>query len=291
MSKSISAKIMSNLLLFWPKLTTEETLQKLDETLKAGEKPTPPPKNLVTRYEDSENGRMFYINEKSVSRYIVFYIHGGAYFYDFVSPHWQFIEKIVKETNALVIAPGYRLVPFATYKEAYDLIVPVYKQYCEKYPERKIIVMGDSAGGGFSLALAEYFKAEGIRMPDELILFSPWVDVAMENEEIKDYQPKDPFLFSESLVPVGKHWAADLDNHDWRVSPIYGDLKGIRNVTVFVGTDEIIYPDAVRMFHMLDKDVSNELVVGEGMNHVYPLFRIVEAVSADHKVFYNILRV
>ena len=140
-------------------------------------------------------------------------------------------------------------------------------------------------------SLAEYFKAEGIRMPDELILFSPWVDVAMENEEIKDYQPKDPFLFSESLVPVGKRWAADLDNHDWRVSPIYGDLKGIRNVTVFVGTDEIIYPDAVRMFHMLDKDVSNELVVGEGMNHVYPLFRIVEAVSADHKVFYNILRV
>lgn len=70
MSKSISAKIMSSLLQFWPKLTTEETLRKLSETLKAGEKPTPPPKNLVTRYEDSENGRMFYINEKSVSRYI-----------------------------------------------------------------------------------------------------------------------------------------------------------------------------------------------------------------------------
>lgn len=291
MSKSISAKIMSSLLQFWPKLTKEETLQKLSETLKAGEKPTPPPKNLVTRYEDSENGRMFYVNEKSVSRYIVFYIHGDAYYYDFVSPHWQFIEKLVKETNALVIAPGYRLVPFATYKEAYDLIVPVYKQYCEKYPERKFIVMGDSAGGGFSLALAEYFKAEGIRMPDELILFSPWVDVTMENEEIKEYQPLDPFLFSEALVPPGKHWAADLDNHDWRISPIYGDLKGIRNVTVFVGTDEIIYPDAVKMFHMLDKDVSNELIVGEGMNHVYPIFPIPEAVSADNKVFYNILRV
>ncbi len=70
MSKSISAKIMSSLLQFWPKLTAEETLQKLSETFKAGEKPTPPPKNLVTGYEDSENGRMFYVNEKSVSRYI-----------------------------------------------------------------------------------------------------------------------------------------------------------------------------------------------------------------------------
>ena len=75
----------------------------------------------------------------------------------------------MKETNALVIAPAYRVVPFGTYKEAYDLIVPVYKKYCEDHPEKKIIMMGDSAGGGLALALAEYFKKEGIRLPDELL--------------------------------------------------------------------------------------------------------------------------
>ena len=187
----------------------------------------------------------------------------------------------------MVIAPAYRLLPFATYREAYDLIVPVYKHYCEQYPEKKIMMMGDSAGGGLSLALAEYFKSKGIRLPDELILFSPWVDVSMENEEIQEYQPRDPFLFTESLRPLGKRWADDLDVHDPRISPIYGDLTGIRNVSVFVGTDEIIYPDATKMFSMLDRDVSNELIVGEEMNHVYPLFPIKEAVNADYK--YSIL--
>ena len=290
MSKSASAKMMSGLLTFWPKKTAEESEKNLEERLQKGEKPTAPPKNIVSRCEDSENGRVFYFNEKSVSRYIVFYIHGGAYEYDFIPPHWQFIEKLVKETNALVIAPSYRLAPFATYREAYDLIVPLYRQYRDQYPEKKIMMMGDSAGGGLSLALAECFKAEGIRLPDELVLFSPWVDVSMENEEIPAYQKRDPLLFSESLQPVAKRWADGLDLHDWRVSPIYGDLSGIRNVTVFVGTDEIIYPDATRMFHMLDRDATNELVVGEGMNHVYPLFPIREAESACRKVFHIVLR-
>lgn len=84
-------------------------------------------------------------------------------------------------------------------KDAFDLIVPVYRDYCERYADGKIILMGDSAGGGLSLALAEYFRMEGIRLPDELVLISPWVDTVMENEEIKAYEPKDPFLCVSSL--------------------------------------------------------------------------------------------
>ena len=122
-------------------------IKKYKEALEKGETSTPAPENIVTRCEDYENGRIFYANEKGVSRYTVFYIHGGAYEMDFIPLHWEFIEKLVKETNALVIAPAYRLVPFATCKEAFDLIVPVYKKYCEDHPEKKIIMMGDSAGG------------------------------------------------------------------------------------------------------------------------------------------------
>ncbi len=290
MSKSISAKIFTTLLQFWPKLSAEESEQKMLDALEEGEEKTSPPDNILTRYEDNENGRIFYANEKSVSRYTVFYIHGGAYRYDFVPLHWQFIEQLVKETNALVIAPAYRLAPFATYKEAFDLIVPEYKKHCAEHPEKKIIIMGDSAGGGLSLALTEYFKSEGIRLPDELVLFSPWVDVSMENEDIGEYQPKDPLIEAASAVSVAKRWSGDLDMHDPRVSPIYGDMKGLKNVTVFIGTDEVLYPDVVKMFNMLDKDVSNELIVAEGMNHIYPLYPIEEAKYACHKVFHIVMR-
>ncbi len=285
MSKSISAKVMSEMLKLWPKYTEEECRQRFEELLSKGEKPCPPPKLLKTRHEDNENGRIFYVNENSESPYVIFYIHGGGYHYEIVLPHWKLIEKLAKHTGAHIIVPTYRLVPFATYKEAYDLIVPVYKEYAKSFPEKKIILMGDSAGGGFSLALTEYFKAEGIRMPDELVLFSPWVDVAMENEEIEKLQPEDPFLDAESLRYVARSWADDIDVHDWRVSPIYGDLTGIHNTTVFVGTSEILNPDIVKCYNMLDKDPSNELIIGEEMNHVYPLFPIPEAKPAVKKVY------
>lgn len=209
---------------------------------------------------------------------------------DFIPLHWAFIEKLVKETNALVIAPAYRLVPFGTYKEAYDLIVPVYKKYCEEHPEKKIIMMGDSAGGGLSLALTEYFKAEGIRVPDELILFSPWVDVSMGNEEIKDFISRDPMIGPEAVLPAARSWAGDRDMHDPLISPLFGDLKGLHNVTVFIGTEEVLYPDVTKMFHMLDADVSNELIVGEGMIHCYPLNPVEEAIHACHKVFHIVMR-
>ena len=58
MSKSISAKVLSTMLQFWPKLSVEESEQKMLKALEEGEKQTPPPDNILTRYEDHENGRI-----------------------------------------------------------------------------------------------------------------------------------------------------------------------------------------------------------------------------------------
>ncbi len=288
MSKSFSAKIMSDLLELFGMYTEKNSERMIAGALSKGEKPTPPPKNLKTRYEDNENGRVFYANEESSSRNTVFYIHGGAYFMDFTRPHWKLLEELIKEADVQVIAPAYRLVPFATYREAFDLIVPLYREYCETHPDKNLILMGDSAGGGLALALTEYFKAEGIHMPDRLILLSPWVDVSMENEKIIEYESVDPFLKVTPLRDCAEQWKGGLDVHDWHVSPIYGDLKGIRNVTVFVGTDGIFYPDITKFFGMLDEDPSNELIIGEEMNHVYPLFPIPEAKPAVDKIISTI---
>ena len=288
MSKSFSAKIMSDLLELFGMYTEKNSERMIAGALSKGEKPTPPPKNLKTRYEDNENGRVFYANEESSSRNTVFYIHGGAYFMDFTRPHWKLLEELIKEADVQVIAPAYRLVPFATYREAFDLIVPLYREYCETHPDKNLILMGDSAGGGLALALTEYFKAEGIHMPDRLILLSPWVDVSMENEKIREYESVDPFLKVTPLRDCAEQWKGGLDVHDWHVSPIYGDLKGRRTVTVFVGTDGSFYPDITKFFGMLDEDPSNELIIGEEMNHVYPLFPIPEAKPAVDKIISTI---
>ena len=100
----------------------------------------------------------------------------------------------------------------------------------------------------------------------------------------------NPMVTFVPSPPFAVRWAGDLDVHDWRISPIFGDLKGLKHVTVFIGTDEVLYPDVTKMFRMLDPDISNELIVGEGMNHCYPLAPIEEAAPACNKVFHIVLR-
>ena len=290
MSKSNSANLMSEALELFSIFTGKNCEKMIADALDNGETPTPPPKNLDTRYEDMPNGRVFYANEDSKSGITVFYLHGGAYFMDFTNSHWKFLKKLVDGADVKLIAPAYRLLPFATYREAFDLIVPLYREYRKNNPDEKIILRGDSAGGGLSLAVTEQLKADGERLPDELVLISPWVDVAMDNEQISKYEPRDPFLSLQKLKVYAEKWKENLDAHDWHVSPIYGDLKGIRNVTVFVGTSEIFFPDVTKFFRMLDRDPSNELIVGDEMNHVFPLFPIPEATPAINKIFAAVAR-
>lgn len=280
MGRSIRARSVSGLLRIRPKSSREKRNLELSKIEKKGEKASTPSKRLKTRYVDSSGGRIFYANESSNSNISIIYIHGGSYYADFTSFHWSFLKKIIWRTNAKIIAPAYRLVPFGTYKEAFDFIVTVYKDYIKKHPNDKIILMGDSAGGGLALAIALYMKMHEIFLLDELILISPWVDVSMNNPEIKDYVDKDPFLGVESLKASVKPWLGDLSERDWRVSPIYGDLSGLHNITIFVGTREIFYPDIVKLYKKLDIDGNNELIIGKEMNHAYPIIPIPESREA-----------
>ena len=101
------------------KLSAEETEEEIRKLKERGPIESPPPKTVKTRHVDSANGRMFYVNEDTSSKYTVFYIHGGGYEHDFSPFHWLFIKKIVERTNALVIAPAYMLIPFGTYRQEY----------------------------------------------------------------------------------------------------------------------------------------------------------------------------
>ena len=290
MAKSKSAKVLSEVLELFSMYTEKNGEKMIADAISRGETPTPPPKFLETRYEDLPNGRVFYANDGSKSGITVFYLHGGAYFMDITDAHWKLLKKLVDGANVRLVVPAYRLLPFATYREAFDLVVPLYRAYREANPDQKVILMGDSAGGGLSLAVTEQLKADGVQLPDELVLLSPWVDIAMDNEQIGRYESRDPFLSVRTLSICAEKWRDGLDAHDWHVSPIYGSLKGIRNVTVFVGTSEIFFPDVTKFFRMLDRDPSNELIVGDEMNHVYPLFPIPEAKPAVNRILQAVAR-
>ena len=284
MKTSLAARAVSACFALKRKPSAKETEAALERARRRGEKPPAPPHWLPARYAD----RVFYVNESSASDRTIFYLHGGAFQNDFSPFHWRFLRKLVKRTDARLVAPAYRLIPFGDCAEAFGLIVPLYRDYVREHPEKKIVLMGDSSGG-LALALAEEFARTGLRMPDELILLSPWVDVSLENPALERAGKNDPWETVPRLKVCGKRWAPRGDVHDRRASPIFGDVSGLAHVTVFLGARELFYPDVIRFFERL-APADNELIVGPGMLHVYPILPIPEARRARRIIADRILR-
>lgn len=289
MGLSFLARIVPLYFRLQPKHTEAELQKELDRRRARPEPPPRGPRGMAFRLENREKGKVFYLNEGSASGRTVFYLHGGAYWNDFSPFHWRYMKQLIHAADAEIIAPAYRLAPYGTFRDAFDLIVPLYSAYRRDHPDRKIILMGDSAGGGMALALAEHFQALGLPAPEELILFSPWVDVSMRNPELEKYASADPWLTLSLRVP-GLRFGDGAPTEDYRIDPLYGDLSGIHSVLLITGTREILYPDTMKLYEKLRHDPSNELIVGQDMLHVYPLIPIPEARAATERVLRRILR-
>ena len=210
---------------------------------------------------------------------IVLYIHGGAYVNNFSSRHWSSMAEWAEMTGCGMVIPNYPLLFRYTVKDAFPLMMQLYRQLQERFSARRILFMGDSAGGGFSLALAqEIQKTDSLDLPSRLILISPWVDVLGGDDALQGY---DTFLNNEVLRHVGTDWAGELNPRAPIVSPLYGDMQGLPPTDLFTGTWEVFYTDIAKTCDkMKAAGVDVSLHVKEKMGHVYPLWPCPEGKEA-----------
>lgn len=264
-------------------LSAEEMEERLAERKKEKEEEYFFPKGTrieggVT-VENFSNMKVLRMNEEGKGKHIL-YLHGGSYLHDPDPHHFKFLDKLIKMTDARVTFPVYPKAPRHDFSETYHLLMKLYEERL-KTSEEGVILMGDSAGGGLALGFAEYLMKEGKKTPSGVIALSPWLDLTMENPEIKEYEKVDPWLRGASSGPIARAWANGTDLKDYRLSPTFGALTGLKKVAIFVGTREILYPDIMKFADKLkEKNIELKLFVGQGMNHVYPLFPIPEAKEA-----------
>lgn len=232
------------------------------------------------------NMQTFVINNKSDKTII--YLHGAGYVRNPRRQHFKFIDKLSRLTNANIVFPIYPKAPTYDYKLSYEILTNLYKEVISK--SKEVYLMGDSSGGGLALGLCISFIKNNIEQPKHLFLLSPWVDVSLDNKNIKDYIKKDPIVFIENDKMCGLKWANGTDLKDERISPLYGNMVGIKEVSIFVGNREVLYPDNVILYEILKESKSNvSFNVGSGLNHVYPIYPIPEAKKVL-KMMKNIIK-
>ena len=214
--------------------------------------PAPAPRGIMTRFQVDEaevQGRpVFTVAPRQARRPVqILYVHGGGFVSPLSSFHWTVIRTLIEYTGAAVTIPIYPLAPVHNYRAAYPLLDDVYCRLLHDHPDGPVCFCGDSAGGGLALAHAMRCRDSGLRLPDCLVLLSPWVDLTMSNPEAALLEAEDVMLGISSLMQAGAWWAGGDDPRSPLVSPIFGDLSGLPPVYVFQGTADVLAPDARRL--------------------------------------------
>ena len=213
---------------------------------------------------------------------ILFYLHGGGYCHNFAKQHWKALAEWADDSGCGIVAPNYPLLPLHTAAEAHPPVLTLYQELLGRYPADRIVIAGDSAGGGFSLALAQEIRDAFLGLPQRLILIAPWVDILGGDASI---QKHDNWLTVEALPKFGLDWAGGIDPKDPMVSPLYGNMQGLSPTDIYAGTWDVLYTDVIKAYDkMKTEGVEVRLHVGEKMDHVYPILPTPEGKVARKEI-------
>jgi epsilon-lactone hydrolase len=200
----------------------------------------------------------------------ILYLHGGAYIAGSAKAYRGLASQLAGRTGRPVFVVEYPLAPEATLPTATDSVMAAY-EWLRANGNERIVVAGDSAGGGLALVtLARLAHASRPGGASAGVVFSPWVDLAFTGASMKDVRVQDPLLTYENLQAGARMYLGGADPRDPRASPLFGDLSGLPPVLIQVGSDERLLDDA-RQYAERGGGAGSpvRLEVWEGMHHVF----------------------
>lgn len=206
-------------------------------------------------------------------QYTVIYFHGGGYFFGGAHTHRAVGSYLAKVSQASVLIVDYRLAPENPYPAAVDDAVAWYAEMIgQGVPPEKLIVAGDSAGGGLAVACLLAARQRGLPMPAGTLLFSPWVDLACLGETYKTMAKADVMFTAESVPRAAALYLNGVDPGDPLASPLYADLGGLPPMQIFASRHEILLADSTRLHERaLAAGVKSSLTLKSRLPHVWPV--------------------
>ena len=205
---------------------------------------------------------------------VILYLHGGGYVIGSINTHRAMIARIARASNARALAIDYRLAPEHPFPAAVDDATAAYKWLlAEGYEPGKIVIAGDSAGGGLTLAALVALRDSGVPMPAGAVPISPWTDLEGTGESVRSRAAKDPMVTQSNLAESAKQYYGARDPKDPLVSPLHANFRGLPPMLIHVGDAEILLDDATRVAERAKlAGVDVELEVWDDMIHVWHVF-------------------
>lgn len=216
---------------------------------------------------------------EGVRHHLVF-LHGGAYVHEIVRSHWKFVGYLVGKTSTHCVVPIYPLAPRGTAREVVPAVGRMLRDLIKTVGAQNVTVIGNSAGGGLSVAAAQWLRDMGYPQPRALILICPGVDGTLKRctqaEAARDVMQDLP-----GMIEAFRMYAGDLDVTHPFVSPLNGSLDGLAPMLIFTGTHDLYHSDISRLAEKAaHAGVQVEMHVRNGLQHNYPLLPTPEGRDA-----------
>ncbi len=203
---------------------------------------------------------------------LIFYVHGGGYVSGSCNDHRTVVAKIANLTGITNLLFEYRLAPEFPFPHALNDSLEVYRQVLNTgFRPENIVIMGESAGGGLSLALLLALKQTEISFPKAVVAISPWTDLTLSGESYVSKNKKSVAPL-DSWKVFSHHYIGDADARNPLISPLYGNLKGFPPLFINSAVDDELFDDGKQFFEKAKAaGVDAKFTEGKGMVHCYPL--------------------
>ena len=203
---------------------------------------------------------------------VLLYLHGGGYFGCSAESHRP-ITAYYALHGFRVFAPDYRLAPENRFPAAVEDAVAFYRALLgEGYSPERIVVAGESAGGGLALSLILALRDAGVPLPAAAALFSPWTDLAATGDSIRTNTRRCAMFEGAGVAFSARYYLGDTDPRNPLASPLYANLAGLPPLLIHVGADEVLLDDSTRLAERARAvGVSVELKVWPVVPHAWQL--------------------
>lgn len=218
---------------------------------------------------------------------VILHLHGGAYVSGGILQCRAIASPICAAAKIRTMTFTYRLAPKYPYPAQLEDAMQAY-DYLRKqgYAPENIALVGESAGGNLTLALALRLRKMGEPLPAAIALLSPWVDLAQTGASYQTLRNQDATLDADDLMESAVDFAGSWQRlKDPEISPVYADFTGFPPVLIHCGTSEILLSDAEMLEEaMLRCHVNAHLVRWAGMCHVFQAFGFEESRAANQQI-------
>ncbi|NUS43442.1 MAG: alpha/beta hydrolase [Mycobacteriaceae bacterium] len=210
---------------------------------------------------------------KSAQDAAILYLHGGAFIACGLNTHRRMVAKIAQATGVPALNVDYRQLPDAHVTDSLDDAMRAYRYLLDRgFAPERIILSGDSAGGGLALRLAQAVRDAGYAAPAAISVVSPWADFDSARRHAHRNTFRDAYLPGNGPDMVVRQGFSIDGAIDPSWSPVNNDFAGLPPILIQVGSDELLLPDSETLAQRCEEaGVPTRLQIWHRAPHVHQI--------------------